>query len=77
LARPHFTTRLHLQAIHAKSPIIQSIDSAMGSLVAGQSVNRPLCKNVGMHPKSDGLLESSLYVQNVAASVRFYAMIFG
>src|SRR5215475_12558608 len=30
-----------------------------------------------MHPKSDGLLESSLYVQEVAASARFYARIFG
>jgi catechol 2,3-dioxygenase-like lactoylglutathione lyase family enzyme len=30
-----------------------------------------------MHPKSDGLLESSLYVQDVAASARFYARIFG
>ena len=30
-----------------------------------------------MHPKSDGILESSLYVQNVAASARFYATIFG
>lgn len=30
-----------------------------------------------MHPKSDGLLESSLYVQNVAASARFYTRILG
>ena len=30
-----------------------------------------------MHPKSDGLLESSLYVQDVATSARFYARIFG
>jgi catechol 2,3-dioxygenase-like lactoylglutathione lyase family enzyme len=30
-----------------------------------------------MHPKSDGLLESSLYVQNVPASARFYERIFG
>jgi catechol 2,3-dioxygenase-like lactoylglutathione lyase family enzyme len=30
-----------------------------------------------MHPKTDGLLESSLYVQDVAASARFYARIFG
>jgi catechol 2,3-dioxygenase-like lactoylglutathione lyase family enzyme len=30
-----------------------------------------------MHPKSDGLLESSLYVRDVAASARFYAKIFG
>ena len=36
-----------------------------------------ICKNVGMYPKSNGLLESSLYVQNVAASARFYARIFG
>jgi len=36
-----------------------------------------LCKNVVMHPKSDGLLESSLYVQDVAASARFYERIFG
>jgi catechol 2,3-dioxygenase-like lactoylglutathione lyase family enzyme len=30
-----------------------------------------------MHPKSEGLLESSLYVDNVAASARFYERIFG
>jgi hypothetical protein len=30
-----------------------------------------------MHPKTDGLLESSLYVQDVAASARFYMRIFG
>ena len=30
-----------------------------------------------MHPKSDGVLESSLYVQDVAASARFYGRIFG
>jgi catechol 2,3-dioxygenase-like lactoylglutathione lyase family enzyme len=30
-----------------------------------------------MHPKSNGFLESSLYVDNVAASARFYARIFG
>jgi len=30
-----------------------------------------------MHPKSDGVLESSLYVQDVAASARFYERIFG
>ena len=30
-----------------------------------------------MHPKSDGILESSLYVQDVATSARFYARIFG
>lgn len=36
-----------------------------------------MSENVGMPPKSDGLLESSLYVQDVAASARFYARIFG
>ena len=30
-----------------------------------------------MHPKSDGFLESSLYVLDVSTSVRFYAKIFG
>jgi catechol 2,3-dioxygenase-like lactoylglutathione lyase family enzyme len=30
-----------------------------------------------MHPKSNGILESSLYVHDVAASARFYARIFG
>jgi catechol 2,3-dioxygenase-like lactoylglutathione lyase family enzyme len=30
-----------------------------------------------MRPKCDGLLESSLYVQDVSASARFYATIFG
>jgi len=30
-----------------------------------------------MHPKSDGLLESSLYVKDVSTSARFYAKIFG
>jgi catechol 2,3-dioxygenase-like lactoylglutathione lyase family enzyme len=30
-----------------------------------------------MPPRSDGLLESSLYVRDVAASARFYAKIFG
>jgi catechol 2,3-dioxygenase-like lactoylglutathione lyase family enzyme len=30
-----------------------------------------------MHPKSEGVLESSLYVDNVAASARFYEKIFG
>jgi len=40
-------------------------------------VSPPPCKNAGMPPKSDGLLESSLYVQDVAASARFYARIFG
>jgi catechol 2,3-dioxygenase-like lactoylglutathione lyase family enzyme len=30
-----------------------------------------------MHPKTDGLLESSLYVDDVAASARFYEKIFG
>lgn len=30
-----------------------------------------------MHPKSDGLLESSLYVADVSASARFYGKIFG
>lgn len=30
-----------------------------------------------MHPKSEGLLESSLYVHDVAASARFYGRIFG
>ncbi len=30
-----------------------------------------------MHPKSGGLLESSLYVKDVAASARFYERIFG
>jgi catechol 2,3-dioxygenase-like lactoylglutathione lyase family enzyme len=31
----------------------------------------------GMHPKSDGILESSLYVEDVAGSARFYEKIFG
>lgn len=30
-----------------------------------------------MHPKTDGILESSLYVANVAASIEFYERIFG
>ena len=30
-----------------------------------------------MHPKCEGLLESSLYVSDVARSVRFYETIFG
>jgi hypothetical protein len=30
-----------------------------------------------MHPKSDGLLDSSLYVLDVSASARIYARIFG
>jgi catechol 2,3-dioxygenase-like lactoylglutathione lyase family enzyme len=30
-----------------------------------------------MHPKSEGLLESALYVVDVAASARFYERIFG
>ena len=30
-----------------------------------------------MHPESDGILESSLYVQDVANSARFYEKIFG
>jgi catechol 2,3-dioxygenase-like lactoylglutathione lyase family enzyme len=30
-----------------------------------------------MHPKSGGLLESSLYVNNVAASAQFYRRVFG
>lgn len=30
-----------------------------------------------MHPKSEGLLESSLYVDDVAVSARFYKRIFG
>jgi catechol 2,3-dioxygenase-like lactoylglutathione lyase family enzyme len=30
-----------------------------------------------MHPKSEGLLESALYVDDVAASARFYERIFG
>jgi len=29
------------------------------------------------HPKTDGILESSLYVEDVAASIRFYERIFG
>jgi catechol 2,3-dioxygenase-like lactoylglutathione lyase family enzyme len=36
-----------------------------------------MCKNVGMRPTCDGLLESSLYVEDVAASARFYGRIFG
>jgi catechol 2,3-dioxygenase-like lactoylglutathione lyase family enzyme len=31
----------------------------------------------GMHPKSEGILESSLYVNDVAVSARFYEKIFG
>lgn len=30
-----------------------------------------------MHPKSEGILESSLYVNDVVASARFYEKIFG
>src|ERR1700758_5520378 len=30
-----------------------------------------------MHPKSEGIIESSLYVDDVAASARFYKKIFG
>lgn len=30
-----------------------------------------------MHPKSDGILESSLYVDDVTRAVRFYQKIFG
>src|SRR5262244_4160639 len=30
-----------------------------------------------MHPKSEGILESSLYVSDLARSVRFYGEIFG
>ena len=30
-----------------------------------------------MHPKTEGLLESSLYVENLTRSVRFYGKIFG
>src|ERR1700756_3306889 len=30
-----------------------------------------------MHPRSEGLLESSLYVNDVAGSARFYEKIFG
>ena len=30
-----------------------------------------------MHPKTDGILESSLYVDDVARSARFYEKIFG
>jgi catechol 2,3-dioxygenase-like lactoylglutathione lyase family enzyme len=31
----------------------------------------------GIHPKSEGILESSLYVDNVSRSARFYEKIFG
>src|SRR5690242_1768951 len=31
----------------------------------------------GMHPKTDGILESSLYVDDVSRSARFYEKIFG
>ena len=37
----------------------------------------PICENPNMPPKSDGLLESSLYVKDVAASAQFYETIFG
>lgn len=30
-----------------------------------------------MHPKSEGILESSLYVNDVAGSAQFYEKIFG
>ena len=30
-----------------------------------------------MHPKTDGILESSLYVSDVARSIRFYEELFG
>jgi hypothetical protein len=36
----------------------------------------PQWKNIVMHPRSDGLLESSLYVLNVFVSARFYERIF-
>jgi catechol 2,3-dioxygenase-like lactoylglutathione lyase family enzyme len=38
---------------------------------------KPICENADMPPKSDGLLESSLYVKDVAASAQFFAKIFG
>jgi catechol 2,3-dioxygenase-like lactoylglutathione lyase family enzyme len=34
-------------------------------------------QGVPMHPKTDGILESSLYVSDVSRSVRFYEEIFG
>ena len=33
--------------------------------------------NTPIHPKSEGILESSLYVDDVAVSVRFYEKLFG
>ena len=32
---------------------------------------------VGMPPQSEGILESSLYIEDVAVSVKFYERIFG
>jgi catechol 2,3-dioxygenase-like lactoylglutathione lyase family enzyme len=37
----------------------------------------PVWNNDAMPPRSNGLLESSLYVQDVSASAQFYAKIFG
>jgi catechol 2,3-dioxygenase-like lactoylglutathione lyase family enzyme len=34
-------------------------------------------REFGMQPKSEGILESSLYVKDVTASARFYEKIFG
>lgn len=41
------------------------------------SAHLPICENADMPPKSDGLLESSLYVKDVTASAQFFAKIFG
>lgn len=48
---------------------------------ASSKKNSELCHAIGseesMHPKTDGILESSLYVDDVARSQRFYEEIFG
>ena len=44
---------------------------------ATPALHSSVWNNGAMPPRSNGLLESSLYVQDVAASARFYAKIFG
>jgi catechol 2,3-dioxygenase-like lactoylglutathione lyase family enzyme len=44
---------------------------------AATDIPRSAITETDMHPKTEGILESSLYVDNVDASARFYEKIFG
>jgi catechol 2,3-dioxygenase-like lactoylglutathione lyase family enzyme len=79
-------TGIHRNRLNIQGPVLQVIDildrrpcrewKAIGSANCRGTIER-VYGRIGVPPKSEGVLESSLYVDDVAGSAVFYERVFG